>query len=140
MNRKTRVVLADDHMGVREALRVLVEDQADLEFIGEAENGRAAVRLALERSPDIVLMDVSMPVMDGIEATRRIAAEAEGVTVLGLSMHADGKLVTEMLQAGASGYVLKDRADKELADAIRAVMAGRTYLSPEIVHLVEPRC
>ena len=138
MSRQTMVVLADDRMGVREALRMLIEEQADLEVVGEAEDGREAVKLALERSPDIVLMDVSMPVMDGIEATRRIAADVPGIKVLGLSMHAEGKLVREMLQAGASGYVLKDRADKELAEAIRAVVAGRTYLSPEIADLTEP--
>jgi len=136
MSRQMRVVLADDRMAVREALCMLIEEQADLEVVGEAEDGREAVELALELSPDVVLMDVSMPVMDGIEATRRIAAEAEGIKVLGLSMHADGKMVKGMLQAGASGYVLKDRADKELADAIRAVMTGRMYLSPEIASSV----
>ena len=108
-------------------------------MVGEAEDGRAAVRLALERLPDIVLMDVSMPVMDGIEATRRIATQTRDIRVLGLSMHADAKLVREMLQAGASGYVLKHRADKELAGAIRAVMAGGTHLSPEIADLAEPQ-
>lgn len=138
MSRQTRVVLADDHTAVREALRMLLEEEADVEVVGEAENGRAAVMLALERSPDVVLMDVNMPVMDGIEAARRIAAEAPGIKVLGLSMHAEAQLVRGMLQAGASGHVLKDRAARELADAIRAVMAGRTYLSPEIGDLAEP--
>jgi DNA-binding NarL/FixJ family response regulator len=133
---RTRIILADDHMAIREALRALIEEQADLEVVGEAENGRAAVRLAVERSPDVVLMDVSMPVMNGIEATRRITVKIPGVKVLGLSMHADEKLVREMLQVGASGYVLKDRADKELAEAIRAVTAGRMYLSPEIAGAV----
>ena len=134
----SRILLADDHMLVREYLRELIEMQADLEVVGEVENGRAAVRLALELLPDIVAMDISMPVMNGIEATRLIAAETQGVKVLGLSMHADGKMVRGMLQAGASGYVLKNRADKELADAIRAVMAGGAYLSPEIADLAEP--
>ncbi len=136
MSRQIRVALADDHTAVREALCMLVEEQADLAVVAKAEDGRAAVRLALETSPDVVLMDISMPDMNGIEATRRIVAGGLGIKVIGVSMHSDRRLVTEMLKAGASGYVLKDRASEELASAIRAVMAGRTYVSPEIAGVV----
>jgi DNA-binding NarL/FixJ family response regulator len=128
----TRVLLADDHTAMREALRALIEQRADLELVGEAEDGRAAVRLALELRPDVVVMDVSMPVMDGIEATSRIAAAAPGTKVVGVSMHADRRLAKAVLEAGASGYALKDRADEELVSAIRVVTAGETYVSPRI--------
>jgi DNA-binding NarL/FixJ family response regulator len=124
-----RILLADDHRLIRKGLRGLIEKQPDMEVVAEAEDGHAAVRLASEFSPDIVLMDISMPGMDGIEATRQIVAEDPGVKVIALSMHSNRQFVQEMLSAGASGYVLKDCAFEELADAIRAVMAGGRHVS-----------
>lgn len=128
----TRIVLADDHRLVREGLRELIDRQPDMKVVAEAEDGRTAVRLAKELSPDVVLMAITMPDMNGIEATRRMTAEAPVVKVIGVSMHSDRRFVTEMLRAGASGYLLKDRASEELAGAVRTVIAGGTYVSPGI--------
>jgi len=126
-----RVLLADDHRLMREGVRALIEKLPGMEVVGEAGGGAAAVRLACELSPGIVLMDVSMPDMNGIEATRRITTKAPGVKVVALSMHSDRRLVAEMLRAGARGYLLKRCAAEELADALHAVMAGGTYVSSE---------
>lgn len=125
-----RVLLADDQSVVRRALRELIEMQPDMRVVGEAKDGRNAVRLAHELSPDLVVTDITMPGMNGIEATRHIAAD--GTKVIGVSMHADRRFVREMLKAGASGYVLKDSAMTELPDAIRTVVAGGTFLSPAV--------
>lgn len=132
----TRILLADDHRILREGLRSLLEKQADMEVVGEAENGRDAVRLARELSPDVAVVDISMPDLNGIEATRRIVSGCPRTKVIALSVHSHRRFIVEMLRAGASGYLLKDCAFKELVDAVRAVAAGGTYLSPAIAGVV----
>lgn len=127
-----RVLLADDHRIIREGLRALLAGQEDMEVVAEADNGQATVSLTRELKPDIVVMDVSMPNLNGIEATRKVLAEVPGVKVIALSMHRDEPFVEKMLCAGASGYLLKDCAAEELCDAIRAVVANHVYLSPDI--------
>lgn len=131
-----RILLADDHKIVRDGLRTLIDRQKGMEVVGEAENGRTAVALARKLSPDVVIMDVSMPDMNGIEATRQISRETRGVKVIALSMHSDRRFVTGMLEAGASGYLLKDCAFAELANAIRCVADNKSYLSPGISDIV----
>ncbi len=132
----TRILLADDHRLVRGGLRKLIDKQTGMEVVAEAGDGRTAVRSAKELSPDVVLMDISMPDLNGIEATRRIVAETPGVKVIAVSMHSDKRFVTSMLAAGACGYLLKNRASEELARAIRTVLANETYLSPGIADIV----
>ena len=124
-----RILLVDDHQIMLEGLRLLISRLDGWEVVGEAEDGRRGLRMVREVSPDIVLMDVGMPHLNGIEATRQILDESPSVKVLALSMHADTRFVTSMLEAGASGYVLKDCAFRELEQALRAVMDGHTYLS-----------
>lgn len=131
-----KVLVADDHKVVREGLRTLIEKQPGMEVIAEAENGRIALKLIKKLSPDIAIMDIAMPDLNGIEATRQIVAEAPSTKVIALSMHSDRQFVTRMMSAGASGYLLKDCAFEEVARAIRSVMARQTYLSPEIVSIV----
>jgi two-component system response regulator NreC len=131
-----RILLADDHRIVREGIRSLLEKHPDMDVVAEAEDGSTAVQLAQELSPDVVVMDIAMPGLDGILASRRIITESPDVKVIGLSMHSDIQFVMEMLDTGAAGYLLKDCAFEELAHAIRAVLAGGKYLSPEIAGLV----
>ena len=131
-----RIVLADDHHIVRDGLRSLLEEQGDMEVIAEAENGRDAVALAAELRPDVVVMDVGMPDLNGMEATRQVLERARGTRVVALSMHSDRRFVAGMLEAGASGYVIKDAAFEELARAIRAVVDGRTFLCPAVAGVV----
>jgi len=130
------IIIADDHRLLREGLRCMLEKQPGLKPIAEADNGRNTVKLVLKLKPDVVVMDVSMPDMNGIEATRQIKKDAPQVKVVGLSMHADKRFVTEMLKAGASGYLLKHCAFEELGLAIRSVAENRIYLSPEITGVV----
>jgi DNA-binding NarL/FixJ family response regulator len=131
-----RILLADDHKIVREGLRALLAKQIGMEVIAEAEDGRTTVQMARELLPDVVIMDIAMPDMNGIEATRRITTETLGIKVISLSMHSDRRFVVEMLKAGASGFLLKDCALEELAHAIHAVAANRIYLSPGIADVV----
>ena len=131
-----KIILADDHKIVRQGLRNMLEQETDLEVLGEADDGRMAVRLVRELSPQVVIMDVGMPDLNGIEATRQVLAESPGVKVIGLSMHCDRHFVMNMLKAGASGYLLKDSAFEELATAIRMVLGGKMYLSTEIANIV----
>ena len=131
-----RILLADDHQILREGLAAILEQQEGFAVAGQAADGRTAVRLAQELKPDLVIMDIGLPELNGIEATRRIVAEVPGVKVIALSMHADRHFVKGMLTAGASGYLLKYSASQELLRAIDAVMAGRVYLSPDIAGIV----
>jgi len=131
-----RIILAEDHRITREGLVNLLRERADMEVVGEAENGRDAVRLAKELSPDLVIMDVTMPDLNGIDATRIITSGGNSTKVIALSMYSDKQFVQGMIQAGASGYLLKDCAFEELVNAIRAVIGGNTYLSPGIAGIV----
>lgn len=131
-----RILIADNHRLFCEGLRTLFATRPGMEIVGEANNGRMAVRLARELSPDIVIMDIGMPELNGVEATRQIRAELPHVKVLAVSMHSDRQYVSGMLAAGASGYVLKDSAFTELAEAIRVVSQDGCFLSPDIVGLV----
>lgn len=131
-----KILIADDHAIVREGLRALIDKETDMKVAAEAATGTEAVRLARECSPDVIVMDISMPDMNGIDATRSITEELSQVRVLALSMESDRRFVVEALKAGASGYLLKDAAFKELADAIRIVAAGETYLGPRISTLI----
>ena len=135
-----RILLADDHEIVRSGLRALIEKQTDLKVVGEAANGREAVRLARDLTPTVVVMDVSMPDLSGVEATRRILKRSPKAKVIALSMHSDRRFVVEMLRAGAQGYLLKDCAYDELVRAIRTVAGGRAYLSPRIAGVVLEDC
>jgi DNA-binding NarL/FixJ family response regulator len=130
--RTTRIVLVDDHVLVRSGMRALLDAQPDLEVTGEAGDGAAGVELALERHPDVVLMDVMMPKLDGIEATRRIVAAGSRARILVVTSHDDDALVLRSLEAGATGFFLKDAAPERLAEAVRAVAAGDTLLAPPI--------
>lgn len=131
-----RVLLADDHHIVREGLRALLANEADVELVGEAGNGRDALELAEKLKPDVVVMDVTMPDMNGIEATQRILDCVAGVSVIALSMHSDKRFVRQMLIAGASGYLKKGCTFEEFMRAIRTVAADQTYLSPDIARTV----
>ncbi len=132
----TTILLVDDHRIVREGLRTLLGQQPDLEVVGEAADGRDAVTQARLLKPDVIVMDIAMPELNGVEATRLILAELPQVRVVALSMYADRRFVAEILRAGALGYVLKDGAFEELALAIRTITEGKTYLSPSIAGLV----
>jgi DNA-binding NarL/FixJ family response regulator len=132
----TRVLLADDHRIVREGLLALLAKEGDLEIVGEAADGREAVALARQLQPHVVVMDIAMPSLNGLEATRLIHTEQPGVRVLVLSMHADPRFAAEALHAGATGYLLKDCAHAELAEAVRTVAAGRVYFSASMTGVV----
>ena len=131
-----RIVLADDHAIVRHGLSRAIQQEDDMEVVGQASDGHRTVELAREVTPDIVVMDISMPDLNGIEATREIQREAPGVRVIALSMHSAKRYVTEMFRAGASGYLLKDCDFDELARAMRTVADGKTYVSPSISNVV----
>ena len=127
-----RILLVDDHALVRHGFRMILAAQADMEIAGEAGNGREAVELAEKLKPDVVVMDVTMPELNGIEATRRLIELSPRTRVLALSMHKDNGYVREILRAGARGYLLKDSADADLIAAVRAVAKGEGYLSPGV--------
>ena len=130
--RSIKILLADDHTIVRQGLKLILSAQTDLEVVGEAANGREAVDLAQKLRPDLVLMDVAMPELNGIEATRRMVEANSRVKVLVLSMHKEAVYVREILRAGARGYILKDAIDTELLSAIRSVAKGDGYISPAV--------
>ena len=131
-----RIVLADDHELFLAGIRTVLEQEADMEVVAEAKDGRAAIEAALEHVPDVVVMDVNMPLLNGIEATRQVLAKLPDIKVLCLSMHHERRLVLAVLDAGAAAYVVKESALNELIEAIRNVVAGRTYLSPAIAGTV----
>ena len=131
-----RIILADDHAIVRHGLSRSFQQETDIEVIGQTKDGYSTVQLVRELSPDIVVMDIAMPDLNGVEATRQIVKESPQVKVIGLSMHSSSKYVREMFRAGASGYLLKDCPFEELVEAIKIIAAGKTYVSPSIGDLV----
>ena len=133
---RTKIILADDHKIIREGLRSLIEKQPDMEVIAEAQDGLMTVSLVQKLQPDVVIMDIGMPEMNGIDATTKITTEHKTVKVIALSMHSDRRFVMQMLKAGAAGYLLKDSAFEELVSAIHAVIAKQHYLSQKITDVV----
>jgi len=131
-----KILIVDNHQLFCDGLKTLLEHESNTKVIGEANDGRAAVRMAQKLAPDLIIMDVMMPELNGIEATRQIKGLLPKVKIIALSMHADKHYVGNMLAAGASGYVLKDSAFAELAHAIKMVHQGKRYLSPDIVDVV----
>lgn len=131
-----QILLVDDHSITREGLCVLLEKKPNFTVIKQAENGRAAVKLARQHKPDVIVMDINMPDLNGIDATRQILAELPDVKIIALSMYSDRSYIKGMLQAGASGYLLKNCAFDELAKAIETVYNNQTYLSPKISEIV----
>jgi DNA-binding NarL/FixJ family response regulator len=129
---KLRILLAEDHETIRDGLKLLLNSQSDMEVIGEADNGRTALHLAEQFLPDVVVMDISMPELNGLQATKKLKEKCPRVKVLILTRHAEPVYLQELLQAGASGYVLKQSKSEELIRAILAVAAGQTYLDPAI--------
>ena len=134
--KRIRILLADDHAVVRQGFKMILDAEADMEIVGEAGNGRQAVDLAEQLRPDVVVMDVAMPELNGIEATRRLASSVPHARVIALSMHKDSVYVREILRAGARGYLLKDSGAADLVAAIHAVASGESYLSPAVSNAV----
>ena len=134
--KKLRILLADDHIVMRTGLRALLERQPDLEVVGESENGRETVELVASLGPDVVVMDVAMPVLNGIEATKTIVTERPATAVVILSMHADESYVMRALKAGARGYLLKDSAAADLISAIQAVSQNKSFFSPKVSRIL----
>lgn len=132
----TKIILADDHSVFREGMRSLINKEADLEVIADAENGREAIELTRMHHPDLVIMDSSMPVLNGIEASRTIISEFPDIKILALSMHSDQLFIKKMLSAGVSGYLIKDCTFTELKTAIKTVLDNKIYLSPDLNSLV----
>ena len=133
---KIRVLLADDHTILRDGIRSLIEDEPDMEVIGEAEDGITVVKLADSLKPDVILMDLAMPLLNGLEATRQIRKNQPGAKILILTMHENEEYIRQVLAAGAMGYILKDAAARELLGAIRSVHKGEVVLSPAITRLI----
>jgi DNA-binding NarL/FixJ family response regulator len=131
-----RILLADDHTIVRQGLKKMLEERPDWEVVAEAGDGREAVRQAEQHRPDVAIVDVAMPLLNGIETTRQIVKKSPGTRVLVLSMHADDAYVIQILQAGATGYLLKDSADVDLIQAVTAVSRGTSFFSPAIARLM----
>jgi two-component system, NarL family, response regulator NreC len=134
--KRIRILLADDHAVVRQGFKMILGAQSDMEIVGEAGNGREAVELAESLKPDIVVMDVAMPELNGIEATRRLSTSSPHTRVVALSMHKDNVYIREILRAGARGYLLKDSVAADVVNAIRAVARGESYLSPAVSNAV----
>lgn len=130
------VLIVDDHQILRDGLRTILENETDITVVGEADNGRATIKLAKQLDPDVVIMDVAMPDLNGVDATHKISSTQANVKILALSMHSDSRYVKGMLQAGACGYVLKDCAAEELTRAVRTVVAGQVYVSPGVTGVI----
>jgi DNA-binding NarL/FixJ family response regulator len=129
---RIRILLADDHTVVRDGLRSLLEREPDMEIVAEAADGRECLQMAIQHTPQVAIVDVAMPMMNGIEAARRIAAEAPETAVLMLSMHQDESYVLRALRAGAKGYLLKDSPRSDVLDGVRSVARGRSFVSRKI--------
>ena len=134
--KKLRILLADDHIVMRTGLRALLERQPDMEVVGESENGRETVELVASLKPDVVVMDVGMPVLNGIEASKAIVTQSPRTAVVILSMHADESYVMRALSAGARGYLLKDSGAGDLISAIKAVSQGKSFFSPKVSRIL----
>ena len=134
--KKLRILLADDHIVMRSGLRTLLDRQPNLEVVGESENGRETVELAASLKPDVVVMDVGMPILNGIEATQTIVTQCPTIAVVILSMHADESYVMRALKAGVRGYLLKDSAAADLIGAIQAVSQGKSFFSPKVSRIL----
>jgi two-component system response regulator NreC len=134
--KKLRILLADDHIVMRTGLRALLERQPELEVVGESENGRETVELVASLRPDVVVMDVGMPILNGIEATQMIASKHPTTAVVILSMHADESYVMRALKAGARGYLLKDSAAVDLISAVHAVSQNKSFFSPKVSRIL----
>jgi len=135
-NKKIAILLVDDHDILRGGLAAVLNNEPDMEVIGEAEEGRSALDMVRQYAPDVVVMDVTMPHLNGIDATSQICKEAPDTRVLGLSMHGESKFVSRMLEAGAKGYLTKNCTPEELVNAVRTVNSGKVYLSPKIATVV----
>lgn len=131
-----RILIADDHGIVRQGLRSLIEHEPDMEVVGEAQDGHAVLRLAKDLKPDVIIMDITMPELNGIEATREVLRTVPATKVIALSMHAEGHIVKEALNAGACGYILKTNLFDELVRALEAAVSGDSYLSPRITDVM----
>ena len=138
--RKIGVLLVDDHTVVRQGLRALLRSEEDIDVIGEAENGRQAVMLVRKSTPDVVVMDVAMPLLNGLEATRQILKLAPGTKVLVLTSYGDDECVEQLMQAGAAGYLIKQTAAQDLLKAIREVQRGNAFFSPAIAKRLRDQC
>jgi DNA-binding NarL/FixJ family response regulator len=133
---RTKIFLADDHAIVRDGIRALLEKEPDFAVVGEAENGREAVQRATQLRPDVAIIDIAMPELNGVEAARQLLSALPRLKLIALSMHADKRFVAEMFQAGAVGYLKKNCAFKHLVQAIRTVLAGQVYMSPVVAGIV----
>lgn len=133
MNRPVRILLTEDHAVMRAALRSLLDSKEEFMVVGEADNGREMMSMVEKTAPDVVVMDINMPELNGIDATRQLCNRYPHIKVLGLSVHVKGRMVSEILNAGAVGYVPKISAAEELLAAIRSVMDGKMYVSPEVL-------
>src|SRR6266705_3035854 len=138
--RKIAVLLVDDHAVVRQGLRALLSAEEDMEVVGEAENGRQAVTLAKKNPPEVVVMDVAMPLLNGLEATRQILKSLSATKVLVLTSYGDDECVQQLMQAGASGYLIKQTAANDLLKAIREVQRGNAFFSPSIAKRLRDQC
>jgi DNA-binding NarL/FixJ family response regulator len=136
MNEKLRILIAEDHKTVREGIKLLVNSQPDMEVIGEAGDGEAAITMFDELSPDVIVMDISMPNLNGLRATKRLKSKHPGVKILTLTRHTDDGYLRQLISAGASGYVLKQSAPSELINAIRTVGKGNSFLDPSLTQKV----
>ena len=136
MSDKIRIIVAEDHLTVREGIKLLLKAQPDMEVVGEAGDGEAAIALATQLQPDMVIMDVSMPVMNGLKATKKLRALYPSLKILTLTRHTDDGYLRQLIGAGANGYVLKQSAPDELINAIRAVGSGKSFLDPSLTQKV----